>query len=161
MKKTVIALLAVAIIVAAGAAVLRHLVLARERPLGGSPSHRCGNNLKQIGLAIRMHESDKGRRPSSFRELGRYVSFQSKVFICPAAEAKPGEFVDVDVWTSYVYFPDSTTSTPAAVAAYCDPTNHGGQGAVVLFVDGHTEWFLRDDFRQLSEQQGLEREPQQ
>jgi prepilin-type processing-associated H-X9-DG protein len=154
-KKTIVIVFICAAVLATGTLVLLHLLVASARPVGGSPQQRCGRNLKQIGLAIEMYESDSGWWPSTFHDLGRYVSFQSKLFVCPVTGAKPGEFADVNRWTSYTYVPSAPTSSPAVVAAYCDPTHHGGSGAMVLFVDGHTEWFSTDAFEQLREKHNL------
>lgn len=102
----------------------------------------CANNLKQVGLAIKLYERDHdGSFPSRLGTLAKYVSQQNRLLVCPAKGTVPGAFRNAERWTDYAYVPGLTASASNAVLAYCHPKNHDGDGANILFVDGHVEWF--------------------
>ena len=120
----------------------------------GAPRERarrtaCMSNLKQIGLGLRMYSSDHNELfPASLAELAPYVGSNSvSLFLCPSAGHRSGAMHDVDSWTDYTCVPGlSETNAPDTVIAMCSPDHHHGDGANVLFVDGHVEWMPADWF---------------
>jgi prepilin-type processing-associated H-X9-DG protein len=124
-----------------------------SKPGVGARRVHCLNNLKQIGIASRMYSADHARAfPGLFGEMEPYVGSNAvTLFVC--ASARRGErplprvVAEIDGCTDYRLVTGLTeTSTPNAVLAFCPPENHRGDGANVLFVDGHVEWLDRDDF---------------
>ena len=129
-----------------GCLVLLGIVAAFILPMLAQPRcHRipCPNNLKQIGLGLKMYAGNhKGRYPDKLVELSRYVGHQSSLLFCPISGSKPGPIETVDEWTDYVYVSGlSETNAPDTVLMYCPAKNHRGAGGNVLFADGHVEWF--------------------
>ena len=113
----------------------------------------CQNNLKQIGLGLKMYAGDHSEMyPERLVDLGRYLTYQSRFFICPPAYrhhgsgTKPGTFETVDDWTDYVYISGfAETNAPSKILMYCNPKNHEGKGAYILFLDGHVEWYNSEE----------------
>src|SRR5579859_249063 len=81
---------------------------ARARAL----SIQCVNNLKQLGLAVKMFSLDnKEHTPPNLLGLSNYVGSFMKVFVCPADTARqaandPGSFTPANC--SYEYLAPST-----------------------------------------------------
>ncbi|MDP6525252.1 MAG: DUF1559 domain-containing protein [Kiritimatiellia bacterium] len=115
------------------------IACSRER----LPRISCANNLKQIGLGIKMYAADHGKAfPPRFVDIRNYMADQASMFICPTFGNEPGPIGTVDEWTDYAYVVGlSETNAPNTIVMYCHPKNHGGDGANILFLDGHCEWF--------------------
>ncbi len=65
---------------------LQELAEARDRAL----RIHCVNNLKQLGLAVRLHASDhQDDFPSELTQLTPYLGNGFKVLVCPADESRP------------------------------------------------------------------------
>lgn len=107
------------------------------------PHQRCCNNLKQVGLALRMYAGDNGEKfPGELADLGRYLGYQSSVFICPASDREGDDIKIVDDWTDYVYIPGLSESLPSdTVLLYCPARNHGWEFGNVVFVNGAVRSF--------------------
>lgn len=111
----------------------------------------CQVNLKHIGYGLRMYAREhRDRFPPKLGTLGKYVSYQSSLFVCPSeiigigSGNEPGSFETVDEWTDYSYLRISKSYKripPDTVLVYCDPKNHRGIGANVLIVGGQVHWF--------------------
>jgi len=123
----------------------------------------CANNLKQIGLSLRMYSSDnnEGFPPSDsgFSALSVYIGDQNvKSFMCPSATniTKHASVLLIKTYTdcSYTYvsgLSESISNASQQVIA-CDNNgavaadwgkiggNHKSAGENLLCVDGHTEW---------------------
>jgi hypothetical protein len=65
---------------------LQELAEARDRAL----RIHCVNNLKQLGLAVRLHATDhQDDFPSELAQLVPYLGNAFKVLVCPADESRP------------------------------------------------------------------------
>ena len=74
---------------------------------------RCANNLKQIGLALKMYAGDhKEMYPVNLSDSGRYLAYQPKVFICYGSGNRAGDIKTVDEWTDYVYLSGLSEAVP-------------------------------------------------
>lgn len=107
----------------------------------------CANNLKQIGMAMKMYADEHDETfPGRFAVIGRYVSEYPRLFICPTSGNAAGTFETVDEWTDYVYISGlSETNSPSEILMYCPIENHGGEGGNILFLDGHVEWLNSEE----------------
>jgi prepilin-type N-terminal cleavage/methylation domain-containing protein/prepilin-type processing-associated H-X9-DG protein len=121
----------------------------------------CLNNLKQIGLSMRMYSADNNEQfPSNFTAVANYVGSNApSLFICPSAKANNTPATSVkdmdDTHCTYNLVQGvSEADSPGAMLAFDkngtknDVTtgpggfggNHNGDGGNVLYVDGHVQW---------------------
>jgi hypothetical protein len=118
---------------------------------------KCGNNLRQIGLALLTYANNNGGRfPDTLNVLLDTASdyeVTADVFVCPSTgderamgrtpaeqarnlTAEPGHL-------SYVYVGAGLTTQTATgdrIIAYDNPHNHNDEGINVLYGDAHTEF---------------------
>jgi prepilin-type processing-associated H-X9-DG protein len=115
----------------------------------------CASTLKSMGVAIHIYAHDnKDRFPASFGMLfPKYVQ-DGHLFLCPTAERAHVITMDdlpvgttdasallTDDYTEYEYVPGLDATLPGTVVlVYERPSNHGGDGSNVLFLDGTVEW---------------------
>jgi prepilin-type processing-associated H-X9-DG protein len=98
----------------------------------------CASQLRQIGMGCLMYASANGGwTPPSLAVM--QSSAGVRPMTCPggvsAGVANPGYILALPSTRL------ATISSPATtVLAYEPPTNHGGRGINVLYVDGHVAW---------------------
>lgn len=155
-------LVVIAIIGILAGMLLPAIAAARER----ARRTGCMNNMRQIGLGLRMYSADHDEKfPSSLYSVKKYVYDKGKLLDCPSSDHEGVEnFDDVDgpENIAYSYRPglresdnpswgvliekDGTgTDSHADVQSGSEADgwggNHRDEGGNVLFIDGHVEWF--------------------
>ena len=112
----------------------------------GIMRQECGISLNHnIGVRCREYARDHdGRFPNTWADLGPLEkgSTWDRVFRCPSTDHDPGAWERLDLWSDYHLLPGRTTNDPPHTILVIEPlSNHSGQGANVLFVDGSTTWW--------------------
>ena len=122
---------------------------ARDRAL----SIQCVNNLKQLGLAVRMYATDNGdTTPANLQALTNYVGSFLRVFVCPGdsrhlAATDPASFSPANC--SYDYLaPSVLDNEPNRVLFRCPI--HGNIGLMDGSVQSrvakeHPDWLVQQD----------------
>jgi prepilin-type processing-associated H-X9-DG protein len=137
---------------------------------------KCASNLRQIGAAMKLYaEVHGGRYPYSLETLIlQHNGLGAVQFQCPtsndeqpphrnpeelaailAAKGRPDSFALAASrpWTylSYIYVAGGlgNDASPDAILMYEPICNHDGDGATVLFGDGHVEFLEKRYFRRI------------
>ena len=120
----------------------------------GARKITCIQNLKQIGLAIRMYaQENKGQYPDKnnaegleMLRAGGYLE-NPQMYTCPTTNRNPDRYAKdgerlTEKSVDYFYIGGYNESTPPDIAiAYDKPTNnHHGYGNI-LFADGHVQGY--------------------
>ena len=120
----------------------------------------CLNNMKQIGLSMRMYSADNNEQfPSNFIAVANYVGSNAPtLFICPSSKAGFVAAASVAAMDDSHCCYDLVTGlseadSPGAMLAFDkngnkDVTsgsagfggNHNSEGGNILYVDGHVAW---------------------
>ena len=134
------------------------LLPALSSARGKAREIQCMNNLKQIGLCLRMYSNvydeqfppyDGARGLDVLRSSGFLDA--PKVFVCPSTDTKPAvrgvPFPEKTV--DYVYIGGlSEADPPNSPIAYDKPENHSDSGNV-LFVDGHVKKYTGKEWEKI------------
>ncbi len=132
---------------------LSHLKLYYARPA-------CPWHLSQIGTGLWLYARDhNGMTPATLEELAAAVDLSSDALVCPNTEDRPPDRKQPLAQQrvrpghrSYRYLipnqrlADFSDDTPILVE---DPANHENEGANVLFGDGHVEWIMLREAREM------------
>lgn len=116
----------------------------RAEPLFGGGERDCMNNLKQMGLCLRMYsnENPKGLLPPKLSVLYPEYITDISILVCPVRGVRPLTAEQIDAQSDYVYTPPTglNPTEDVKVPLISDRDgNHGANGRHVLFADGHVE----------------------
>jgi hypothetical protein len=103
----------------------------------------CMNNLRQIGLAIRMYRIDHDdKMPANLQALidKKYLS-NRKVFRCPSV--RPGEEGAIDY---AMVKTEGKTFEETSIIVY-DRTGNHAEGRNCLLYNGQVVWLAEEDFK--------------
>lgn len=131
---------------------------------------RCAMNLRQIGMALQLYATfHDGHYPDDLAVL--YLSNADDLdpgdmFVCPSSndvvptgdtpEARAASLKEPG-HCSYIYLGQGLAEPvdPGRILATEPLSNHDGEGIMVLFADGHAEWFDEPKAEQLLEKLGV------
>ena len=137
---------------------------------------KCASNLRQIGQAITAYAQDNGGHyPPSLAVLLAHEDISAGVMVCPssndessAAADTAGAVADLTAaetnapahkhCLSYIYTGRGltiATASETSVVMYEPLENHEGEGASVLFGDGHVDWLNKREWPKVAAAAGV------
>src|SRR4051794_31010393 len=137
---------------------------------------KCGSNLRQIGQAIALYaQGHGGQYPASLAVLFSTEDITAEVMICASSNDEKSAATDMKGVESEVAAAEGNTSghkhclsyvyagkgltertaTEKTIVAYEPLENHDGQGANVLFGDGHVEFFSKEQWAKMAGDAGI------
>ena len=99
-----------------------------------------GNNLREIGQGMIVYANDhQGKMPPDLATLIKAQNLKKEIFQSPFGDGKPeGDY-------KYLYVEGMTNAMPADIITVYDAAEfEKGDGAGVLYGDGHSEWIEKD-----------------
>ena len=99
-----------------------------------------GNNLREIGQGMILYANDhQGKMPPDLATLIKAQNLKKEIFQSPFGDGKPeGDY-------KYLYVEGMTNAMPADIITVYDAAEfEKGDGAGVLYGDGHSEWIEKD-----------------
>ena len=110
----------------------------------------CKNNLKNIGLALDMHEIDKGKKTQKLSELCPMFIKDLSVFLCPGVRRQIKDRSEIDDKTCYVLVRVAADAREEErVAAYCKGCSPN-EGHNVLLADGRVIWMSQSKLKRIA-----------
>ena len=128
---------------------LPSLTRAREK----ANQVKCASNMRQLGMCMILFANDhKGKYPDNLGSL-MDEGVAPEVFLCPSEQAPQGSWKNlpadqqrqwVNTNSQYIYVGKGLNMSvnPETPVLYEDPQHHAGEGANVLFADGHVEFIV-------------------
>jgi len=121
---------------------------------------RCASNLRTIGQAVVLYANGHdGQYPDSLGTILLNVPITADVLICESSSDSPAKgattrAVVADLsngsHSSYIYVGKGLTTSSTSsktIVAYEPLNNHSGNGANVLYGDGHVEFLNAQPFK--------------
>jgi prepilin-type processing-associated H-X9-DG protein len=128
---------------------------------------KCASNMRQIGQGILLYSNDnRGQYPPDLGTLLSTVDISPEVFLCPSAggHLPPGfnqmtpeqkaAWVNENAAYTYVGAGMNNSVNAETIVLYEHDHNHDRDGMNMLFGDGHVEFNLMRQARQMLQQQG-------
>lgn len=108
-------------------------------------------NVRQIGQAIMLHQSDKGKYPPDLDVLVKAQHITLDQLKSPYGPSKDGKDY---ILVGYPEKLNPATSPDAGqlIIAYDQAALEQGEGTAVVFADGHGEWLPVDGFKRAQEE---------
>ena len=144
------------------------LLPALNRAKAAARRVACASNLRQMSMAAIMYANDNnGQFPQDFAQMLPYVK-EPRVFLCPAtgrtvpAEVAAGAPEQKAKWVNenadYVYLGakqrlEGPGQPATTILIYEKLENHRGEGINIAFADGHVEWLMMPQAKEMIEKQ--------
>ena len=103
---------------------------------------KCAANLQKIGAAFRIYAAEHHETEPLLNWLVQQGDLDRADLVCPSAKDRPPNYVVIPR-------PRSGTNPADGILAY-EPLSNHGDGANVLFDDGHCKFVPREQLQKLN-----------